>query len=137
MKPRYVLSPEAAADLIEIWRYIKQQSSLEVANHVESVIRDRIAFLSRTPGAGHSRSDLTDERVRFFPAYSYLMVYRPKLSPCRSSASSTVAVIWNESWPTASEFRRSLPAVPRLSAVSPRLRVPRHFSAISMVMFWL
>lgn len=51
MKPRYVLSPEAAADLIEIWRYIKQQSSLDVADHVESVIRDRIAFLSRTPGA--------------------------------------------------------------------------------------
>lgn len=81
MKPRYVLSPEAAADLIEIWRYIKQQSSLEVANHVESVIRDRIAFLSRTPGAGHSRSDLTDERVRFFPAYSYLIVYRPETEP--------------------------------------------------------
>lgn len=27
MKPRYILAPEAAEDLVEIWRYIQQQSS--------------------------------------------------------------------------------------------------------------
>ena len=38
----YVLAPEAALDLARIWRYIKKQSSVAVADHVESVIRDKI-----------------------------------------------------------------------------------------------
>ena len=49
-----------------------------MADHVESVIRDRIVLLSRTPDAGHWRRDLTDEAVKFFPVYSYLIVYRPE-----------------------------------------------------------
>jgi len=52
-----------------------------MADRVESVIRDRIAFLAGTPGAGHWRRDLTDEPVRFFPVYSYLIVYLPETKP--------------------------------------------------------
>ncbi len=63
MKSRYVLSPEAVEDLASIWHYIQTQSSVEMANRVESVIRERIAFLARNPGAGHQRRDLTDLRV--------------------------------------------------------------------------
>ena len=81
MKPRFILSPEAADDLVAIWQYIRQQSSIEMADRVESVIRKRIAFLARTPGAGHWRKDLTDIPVRFFPIYSYLIVYRPESKP--------------------------------------------------------
>ncbi len=81
MTPRYVLAPEAALDLVQIWRYVKEQSSIEIANHVESVIRDRIVFLSGNPGAGHWRRNLTDEAVKFFPVYSYLIVYRPETTP--------------------------------------------------------
>jgi len=77
VRERYVLAPEAAFDLVEIWRYIKKQSSLEMADRVESVIRDRIVFLAANPGAGHWRKNLTDETVKFFPVYSYLIVYRP------------------------------------------------------------
>jgi plasmid stabilization system protein ParE len=44
MSVRYVLAPEAARDLAHIWRYIKQQSSMGMADHVESVIRDKIIF---------------------------------------------------------------------------------------------
>lgn|ERR1700687_1766722 len=65
MSVRYVLAPEAALDLVPIWRYIKKQSSVAVAERVESVIRERIAFLARTPGAGHWSKNLTDEAVRF------------------------------------------------------------------------
>jgi plasmid stabilization system protein ParE len=81
MKSRYVLAPEAAHDLVEIWRYIKKQSSLEMADHVESVIRDRFVFLAGNPGAGHWRKDLTDAAVKFLAAYSYLIVYRPETKP--------------------------------------------------------
>jgi toxin ParE1/3/4 len=52
-----------------------------MADRVESVIRDRIAFLAGAPGAGHWRRDLTDEDVKFFPVYSCLIVYRPKAKP--------------------------------------------------------
>ncbi len=81
MTARFVLAPQAANDLAQIWRYIKKQTSVEMADRVESVIRDKILYLSKTPGAGHSRKDLTDEAVKFFPAYSYLIVYRPDTKP--------------------------------------------------------
>ena len=63
MSVRFVLAPQAALDLVEIWRYIKEQTSLTIADRVESAIREEIAFLAGTPGAGHSRKDLTDEDV--------------------------------------------------------------------------
>ena len=47
MSGRYVLAPEAASDLVQIWRYIKKQSSVAMADRVEAVILDRI--LGRVP----------------------------------------------------------------------------------------
>ena len=81
MKRRYVLAPEAAADLVEIWRYIAKNANLQMADRVESVIREKIVFLAGRLGAGHWRRDLTDEPVKFFPVYSYLIIYRPETSP--------------------------------------------------------
>ena len=52
MKSRYVLSPEAVEDLASIWRYIQTQSSVEMADRVESVIRERVVFLARKPRCG-------------------------------------------------------------------------------------
>src|SRR5260370_33403314 len=84
MTRRYVLAPEAALDLVQIWRYIKGQSSVEIADHVESVIRDRIAFLAENPGAGHWRQNLTDEAGKFFPVCHDLLVYRPRTQPLQN-----------------------------------------------------
>ncbi len=81
MRKRYVLAPEAAIDLVQIWRYVKKQSSVAMADHVEAVIRDKIVFLAGSPGAGHWRKNLTDQTVKFFPVYSYLIVYRPDTQP--------------------------------------------------------
>jgi plasmid stabilization system protein ParE len=81
MDSRYVLAPRAALDLVEIWRYIKEQASGAIADRVESTIRERIVFLAGNPGAGHLRKDLTDADVKFFPIYSYLIVYRPQTNP--------------------------------------------------------
>jgi toxin ParE1/3/4 len=75
------LRPKRRAILVGIWRYIKKQSSLEMAERVEGVIRDRIVLLAENPNAGHWRKDLTGEAVRFFPVYSYLIVYRPATKP--------------------------------------------------------
>ena len=81
MRSRYVLAPEAAHDLVQIWRYIRKQSNLAMADRMEAVIRERIAFLAGNSGAGHWRKNLTDEAVKFFPVYSYLIVYRPDTKP--------------------------------------------------------
>jgi toxin ParE1/3/4 len=81
MRRRYALSPQAALDLAEIWHYIKNQSSLALADRVESTIRDRIVVLARNPGAGHWRKDITGDVVKFYPVYSYLIVYRPDTKP--------------------------------------------------------
>ncbi len=81
MTARYVLAPQAALDLFEIWDYIKEQTSIVVADRVESAIREKISFLAGTPGAGHRRKDLTDADVKFFAVYSYLIVYRPDTTP--------------------------------------------------------
>jgi plasmid stabilization system protein ParE len=81
MNSRYVLSPRAAGDLVEIWTYIKEQSSLEIADRVGSTIREKFVFLSSNPGAGHRRENLTEKDVRFFPVYSYLIVYRAGTKP--------------------------------------------------------
>jgi plasmid stabilization system protein ParE len=81
MRSRYVLAPEAAHDLVQIWQYIRKQSSVAMADRVETVIRERIAFLAGNSGAGHWRKHLTDEAVKFFSVYSYLIVYRPDTKP--------------------------------------------------------
>jgi plasmid stabilization system protein ParE len=81
MSVRYVLAPQAALDLVEIWRYIKEQTGLTMADRVDSAILGKIAFLAGTPGAGHSRKDLTEEDVKFFSVYSYLIVYRATTKP--------------------------------------------------------
>jgi plasmid stabilization system protein ParE len=81
VRRRYVLAPEAALDLVQIWRHIKNNASPEMADRVESVIREKIVYLAGRPGGGHWRKDLTEEPVKFFSIYSYLIVYRPETSP--------------------------------------------------------
>jgi plasmid stabilization system protein ParE len=40
----YVLAPEAASDLFQIWRYLRIEASSEVADRVEALIRQNIAI---------------------------------------------------------------------------------------------
>jgi plasmid stabilization system protein ParE len=81
VKGRYVLAPEAARDLVQIWSYIKENAGLEMAYRIESGILEKILYLAGSPGGGHWRRDLTEEPVKFFPIYSYLIVYRPETKP--------------------------------------------------------
>ncbi len=81
MTTRYLLAPDATVDLVQMWRYIKKQSSVATADRVESAIREKMLFLAGSPGAGHWRKGLTDKDVKFFPVYSYLIVYRPDTKP--------------------------------------------------------
>jgi plasmid stabilization system protein ParE len=78
---RYLLTDEAQADLAEINDYLKREAGVHVAKSTLTKIKEAFLFLSRTPGAGHVREDLTSDPVRFWSVYSYLIVYDPAKRP--------------------------------------------------------
>jgi antitoxin ParD1/3/4/toxin ParE1/3/4 len=78
---RYRLSPEAQADLNDIKLYLLKEGGARLARRVLSEIRKRLQFLAANPGAGHTREDLTDEPVKFWAIFSYLIVYDPATHP--------------------------------------------------------
>jgi plasmid stabilization system protein ParE len=45
MNRSYVVAPQAARDLVDIWRYLVKESSEEIADRVESAIRGKFAYL--------------------------------------------------------------------------------------------
>lgn len=70
----YILSNEAASDLDAILEYIAEdsiQSAIDAHARFLAVFR----MLGENPDAGHFREDLTSRAVRFFPVYSYMVVY--------------------------------------------------------------
>jgi toxin ParE1/3/4 len=77
----YILSPEAQQDIIEIQAFYLKEANARVARYVLAEITRAFRFLAGTPGAGHSRRDLTDEPVRFWPVFSFLVVYDPNMQP--------------------------------------------------------
>ena len=81
MTARYVLAPQAATDLDGVWNYVAERSSAEMADRIQRSILEKILFLAARPQAGHTRTDLTDKPVKFFPIYAYLVVYRPETNP--------------------------------------------------------
>lgn len=78
---RYNLTDDAKADLADIKAYLTKESGLPAARYVMKRIRESIDFLSRTPGAGHLREDLTNADVKFWPVFSYLIIYKTNIRP--------------------------------------------------------
>jgi plasmid stabilization system protein ParE len=72
---RFVLTPAAREDLLEIVDYIREDSP-DAAQRVLRKLKDSMRKLSRAPGMGHLREDLTDEPLRFWTVYSFLIIYR-------------------------------------------------------------
>jgi len=77
----FILSPEAERDLDVIKGYLLDEAGVRIVRHVMGELRAGIRFVARNPQAGHVREDLTDERVRFWPVFSYLIVYDPLKKP--------------------------------------------------------
>ena len=78
---RYILSPEAADDIRQIRAYLKLEAGPRVVKAVLEKLTAAFMFLSRTPGAGHTREDLTSASVRFWAVFSYLIVYDATARP--------------------------------------------------------
>lgn len=78
--PAYLISPEALEDLQSIWDFIAADNPTAADRQVDQLL-EAFEQLAQWPGKGHSRSDLTDRPLRFWPVGSYLVVYREAATP--------------------------------------------------------
>jgi plasmid stabilization system protein ParE len=76
----YLIGIDAELDLDDIWEYIARDS-INAADRWVGKLFDAFEALSRTPGMGHKREDLTQYPVLFWPVGSYLIIYRAELQP--------------------------------------------------------
>ena len=76
----YELTPLAERDLFEIGRYVASDSETR-ADRVLDTIRQAMIVLAAQPLIGHQRLDLAPSSYRFWPVYSYLIVYRADRTP--------------------------------------------------------
>jgi len=72
---QYVLTPQADQDLIDIWEYIAQDD-IDAADRWDANLREAFQMLARNPRVGHSRKDLSDHPILFWPVGAYLIIYR-------------------------------------------------------------
>ncbi|HEV1285165.1 MAG TPA: type II toxin-antitoxin system RelE/ParE family toxin [Bryobacteraceae bacterium] len=79
------VSIEAKQDLFAIWEFIARDS-VDAADRVETEFYEMFASLARMPEQGYRRTDLSKRPVRFFPLYSYIIVYQPEANPVRIMA---------------------------------------------------
>lgn len=78
--PKYTLSLKALNHLQSIWNFIAADNPV-AADRIVDELFAAFERLAEWPGIGHTRSDLTQRDVRFWPVRSYLVVYREKPLP--------------------------------------------------------
>jgi toxin ParE1/3/4 len=79
---RYVLMPMARDDIADIRDYYLEEAGYRVARQIVLEFVDAFRFLARTPGAGHVRQDLAEDRpILFWPMRDYLILYKPATNP--------------------------------------------------------
>ena len=72
--------PQARTDLREILHYIAEDN-VDAADKVLDRFLEIFELLGENPDIGHFRDDLTSHPIRFFPVYSYLVLYMANSSP--------------------------------------------------------
>lgn len=73
---RYVVSPEARADLDGIWDYIAERSTAETATEFLWKFYGTFASCAESPAAGIAIPNLLPAGGRKFPMGNYLIYYR-------------------------------------------------------------
>jgi toxin ParE1/3/4 len=76
----FVLHPEAAQDVLEIWEYVANEN-LAAAGRLRQEIFESIRNLVKFPYRGHTRIELTSNPVRFQIVRDYLIAYAPDEKP--------------------------------------------------------
>ncbi len=76
MTSNTILSLAAENDIDEIITYIAKENPAAAQSFLDSLF-DAINLLADNPEAGHKRSDLTSENVKFWPfKWHYLIIYK-------------------------------------------------------------
>ena len=70
----------SGSGIAEIWEYIARDN-VQAARRVRLALLAACRRLTQYPGIGHTRQDLTDKPVLFFPVYSFLIIYDPATQP--------------------------------------------------------
>lgn len=78
---RYVFSPETKEDIRDIRGYLVGRGGNRLARYVLREFTTAFQLLASQPEAGHLRRDLTPLPVKFWPVFSYLIVYDPAATP--------------------------------------------------------
>jgi len=81
VKGEFVLTPDAADDLVAIWQYLADNDCGAAADRVIERLYTEFRKLGEMPGMGHYRDDLLDRRHRFWNVWSYVIAYRWEKKP--------------------------------------------------------
>ncbi len=78
----YILQPTAQEDLCDIRDFYMQEAGYRIARQMLVEFVEAFRFLASTPGAGHKREDLAEDRpILFWPIREYLILYKPGTDP--------------------------------------------------------
>jgi len=72
----YDLSPRAREEIREIWDFIARDNEDSADRWIMRLLGS-FDLLARNPRIGHTRRDITDHELLFWPVENYLIVYRP------------------------------------------------------------
>ncbi len=78
---RFVLTEPARRDLDQIKSFLLDKAGPTITRRVVKDIRAALKLLGKQPRVGHVREDLTGRPVKFWPVYSYMIVYDPETEP--------------------------------------------------------
>ena len=80
MEPRFVFTEAAESQFLGILDDLSEESE-SAAVRVRMAVFDALGRLVGMPEMGHTREDLTSRPVKFWPVFSYLIVYDPQATP--------------------------------------------------------
>lgn len=81
MSAKYLLSPQAVADLEQAIDYYLEHAGPDVAARLIDDLEHAFRLLAENPNIGHRRDDLTSEPIRFWRVHAYLIAYQAESSP--------------------------------------------------------
>ena len=77
----YIVLERARQQLFEIWEYTEKAWGLDAADKMRDRIEAAFAKLGDSPGIGHWREDLLDQRYKFWLVQPFLIAYRCDVRP--------------------------------------------------------
>lgn len=78
---RYLITRRADRDLDEIWQRIARDRGSDVADRIDQEFHEQMSLLADHPKIGHHRADVKNRHYRFWPLYSFVIVYRFERKP--------------------------------------------------------